>query len=267
VYVGDRFFALERFPDDEDGLRRIEVLTQHPRHPQHPFFLTGTGRPLREDQRYEVFPDVFITVRDASEQSRVKVTIEAPRKMRIGSTPVTPANESPASPTPGAVCPAPLRQVQLPPSTTGALYLHRLPGRPPEPLTTTLNAIARLAITRVVCLVPATELAGKSPDYARFLAQGNPPWIHHVLPIRDFGIPHKATEFWDLAQAMADFVQLEGRVLLHCASGIGRTGMFATAVLMRLGLLLPDAFHLVAQAGSGPETSAQRALLRAGGPV
>jgi protein-tyrosine phosphatase len=88
-----------------------------------------------------------------------------------------------------------------------------------------------------------------------------------VISIPDFGVPQKATEFWDLAQAMAEFLQLEGRVLVHCAGGVGRTGMFATAVLMRLGLPQAMALQLVAQAGSGAETLVQRLLLDAGAPV
>ena len=71
--------------------------------------------------------------------------------------------------------------------------------------------------------------------------------------------------FWELAAAIAEAVRYGEQVLVHCAGGIGRTGMFACAVLIRLGYTPDDAEAAVRKAGSGPETAEQKALVY--GPI
>lgn len=51
-------------------------------------------------------------------------------------------------------------------------------------------------------------------------------------------------------------------VLIHCAAGHGRTGLYATALLLSAGVPLNDAVSTVAKAGSGAETYEQREFLR-----
>jgi protein-tyrosine phosphatase len=244
VFVGDRFFSLQRVPNGESGERRISVLTQHP---QHWRFLTGNREPLLEQQRYEVFDGTFLTVLDDSEQSRVKVLIEAPRNVPIRV-------ERPREL---------FRKVSLPASIRGALYLHAMPGRR-EPLTESMDAVASLGITRVLCLAPPEEIAKKSPDYAQAIQSGALPWPHEPLPIEDFGAPTDAAMFWRRADQLAEFVRDGGSVLVHCAAGIGRTGTFAVALCMRLGLTITEATRMVRAAGSGPEVAAQASVLAAG---
>lgn len=55
------------------------MLTKHP-HYKH--FLTS--RRVREKERIEAIPGVFVTVLDASKQSRVRVSIEQPLGVSIG---------------------------------------------------------------------------------------------------------------------------------------------------------------------------------------
>ena len=124
--------------------------------------------------------------------------------------------------------------------------------------------VSSLGITRVVCLAPPREIANKSPEYAQAIDSGALPWPHDPLPIEDFGAPAEAAAFWRRAYELALFVRGGGRLLVHCAAGIGRTGTFAVAVSMRLGLALTEATRRVRAAGSGPEVPAQESLLAAG---
>ena len=63
-----------------------------------------------------------------------------------------------------------------------------------------------------------------------------------------------------ISELAAALVQGNG-VVLHCNAGIGRTGTAAVAILRSLGVELQEATSWVADAGSGPETPAQRAFL------
>ena len=157
------------------------------------------------------------------------------------------------------------RQVSLPESITGAMYLHSMPGRE-EPLAATVHAVKSLGITRVLCLAPAHEITRKSPEYAKAIGSRSLPWHHDPLPIEDFGAPAEAAAFWRRADELAAFVRDGGNILVHCAAGKGRTGTFAVALCMRLGLSNPEATRLVDVAGSGPEVPEQVAFLLADPP-
>lgn len=151
------------------------------------------------------------------------------------------------------------RLVTLPADLGGALWLAPMPGRL-RPLADDLAALAARGVGRIVCLTPAAEIAARSPDYARWLATP-PDMIVNRLPIADFAVPATSAPLAALAVEVAQALRAGERVLIHCAAGIGRTGMFATAVLLAAGLPLPAATARIAAAGSGPETAAQQALL------
>jgi hypothetical protein len=153
------------------------------------------------------------------------------------------------------------RSVALPAAISGRLYLHSLPGRY-EPLTEFEKWLAECSVSRIVCLVPLDELRWKSPGYEDFLART--PYVGklHYFPIPDFQSPEDEAGFWTLAQTIAEALRQGERVLVHCAAGIGRTGTFATAVLLALGIPMESASHAVLAAGSRPETSLQEAFLR-----
>jgi protein-tyrosine phosphatase len=157
--------------------------------------------------------------------------------------------------------PTQMRQVTLPDTIAGHLYLHHTPGRPDsEPLDVFLIDVAKREIDRVVCLVAREDIRRDSPDYHHILA-GDVPWEHVDHPIPDFGIPANPEAFRALAKATAEALQDGKKVLIHCGAGIGRTGTCAIAVLLALGMSLPDATQAVEAVHSRPETKEQRDLL------
>jgi protein-tyrosine phosphatase len=87
------------------------------------------------------------------------------------------------------------------------------------------------------------------------------PWTQQLFGIPDYGVPHDATPFVNLAQGIAQALQLGERVLIHCGAGIGRTGTLAICVLMHLGVGRCEATEAVADAGAGPETMPQQGLV------
>jgi len=154
------------------------------------------------------------------------------------------------------------RQPHLPPNTPGRLYLHRMPGLY-EPLQTVYAAIAENGISRIICLAPKTQLERNSPHYAHDLTTNTVPVEVIHQPIPDFGLPQDAAAFDNCAESVAQALQQGDNILVHCAGGIGRTGMFAIHVLWYLGLSLDDASSAVDAADSHPETPAQRAFVAA----
>lgn len=152
------------------------------------------------------------------------------------------------------------RRVHLSEDVPGTLFLHSMPGRF-EPYTDAAAAIAAAKIARVVCLAPMDEIRSKSPAYADALAAGVR-WAHSALPVPDYGVPDDPAAYAQLAESVAADLRKGATILIHCAAGIGRTGTFAVAVLLALGVPLDDARARVKQAGSSAETDGQRAFLR-----
>lgn len=141
----------------------------------------------------------------------------------------------------------------------GQLFLHSMPGRFEDLADARAEIVAR-SIDRVVCLAPLDEIRQKSPGYARAIEQGVP-WVHDAFPITDFGVPHDVAALRVRAASVAAALGRGENVLIHCAAGMGRTGLFATAVLVVNGVGLADALQRVRAAGSEAETPEQRRLL------
>jgi ADP-ribosyl-[dinitrogen reductase] hydrolase len=118
----------------------------------------------------------------------------------------------------------------------------------------------------LLTLVEAHEFARLGvPEFAREASRRSFTW-HHI-PIPDFGTPTDATwAAW--AGAKADVRQTlarGGRVLLHCAAGLGRTGSIAAKLLSELGLTPDEAIQLVRQKRPGTiETAVQMNFVRQG---
>jgi len=152
------------------------------------------------------------------------------------------------------------RKVEVPDNAAGQLLLHSMPGRG-EKIHECWTEIKAIPIHSIVSLTSDDEIAHKSPSYSSAIANGTVPCERWTLPVKDYGIPENKDEFWRLSVRVAESLKSGQNVLVHCGAGIGRTGTFATLVLMGLRLQLEEALRRVKAAGSGPETSEQHAFL------
>lgn len=153
-----------------------------------------------------------------------------------------------------------LRPVPLPEGIPGTLWLSSMPGRW-EPWADFADEAQRVGLGLTLCLAEPDEIAAVSPAYRRALDSGRMPgrWLN--VPMRNFGIPEEAAE---LRGAVADAVRSlqEGQaVLLHCAAGLGRTGMAAACLLKQLGLPVDEALRRVREAGSNPQSALQSGMI------
>ncbi len=151
-----------------------------------------------------------------------------------------------------------MRRVDLPKEIDGALWLGPMPGRL-RPLADDLADLAQQRIARIICLTPLDEIRLKSPDYAARQADLGIPVTR--FPIGDFGVPEDGGGLKALAEQAARDLQAGRQLFIHCAAGIGRTGMVATCVLVALGLSGAESVAAIAAAGSGPETEIQKQLV------
>ena len=152
------------------------------------------------------------------------------------------------------------RSVALPEGLPGRLLLHSMPGRR-EPLAAAWREAAREEVSLIVRLTGLAEIGAKSPSYAAALIAGQVPFAILPLDIPDFGVPADCSGFLDAVRLVAQRIRDGEAVLVHCGAGIGRTGTFATAVLLGLGESIDAATRAVWAAGSGMETPAQNAFI------
>jgi protein-tyrosine phosphatase len=152
------------------------------------------------------------------------------------------------------------REVDLPREVAGALYLHSMPGRN-EALEDAVAEVRRLGISHIVSLAPLSEIRLKSPAYAQATEAATLPALLASCPIPDRGVPDNQAELTSSVDETASALKAGHKLLLHCGAGIGRTGTYAAAVLMRLGLSMHQAIANVGLAGSHPETEEQLELL------
>jgi len=152
------------------------------------------------------------------------------------------------------------RKVELPGDVPGTLFLHSMPGRY-EPLPEAWAQIRSEGIRLIVCLAERDEIWRKSPRYAEALEELSVPCDLDAYPIKDFEVPGSRKTFWNLAERIAVQLRAGSRVLIHCAAGIGRTGMLAACVLVALGKTQVEAEQAVESAGSCPERQAQKDLV------
>jgi len=156
------------------------------------------------------------------------------------------------------------------------LYLDAMPGRkkpgrPQGDFGLWLREIAENRIKTVVCLAPEKQIAAESPEYTQWRGRHTGASVSEQfelidIPVDDYQAPQPfiAARFWKAAGEIAERIQGGERVFVHCGAGIGRTGMFAVAVLMKQGSSYEDAYQEINAVGSYPEVPAQKEFLKRG---
>jgi protein-tyrosine phosphatase len=83
------------------------------------------------------------------------------------------------------------------------------------------------------------------------------------FPIRDRGLPASSEAAHELWNALASKIRAGRSVGVHCRAGIGRSGLVAAGVLIRLGVPEMKAWEQISQARgrSVPDTEEQRSWL------
>jgi protein-tyrosine phosphatase len=87
----------------------------------------------------------------------------------------------------------------------------------------------------VVTLTHETEFSTTSPFLPQRFTEADYDWLH--LPIVDFGVPnHNEKNLWnETLKQLVDILKQDGRILVHCKGGQGRSGMLLLKLLVLQG--------------------------------
>lgn len=154
-----------------------------------------------------------------------------------------------------------LRRIALPEGLNAELYCSPMPGRWDWPMRQAASEILDAEVDLVICLSPMREIREFASAYARAIDDEALPWDTWRLPIPDGGLPQDEDDFLEMVQDAAEELRGGVNTVIHCFAGIGRSGTFAMALLVALGLSLEDARIAVENAGAGPETYEQEHLV------
>lgn len=123
------------------------------------------------------------------------------------------------------------------------------------------EALIRHELDRIVCLASEEEVSIDSPDYSTALQGDGLPWRQQSFPLPERAIPPDRHALVNLVEELSTALEKGERILIHCGSGIGRTGSVATCILLRFKFSILEASIRIADAGSGLETPEQELLI------
>jgi ADP-ribosyl-[dinitrogen reductase] hydrolase len=171
-------------------------------------------------------------------------------------------------------CSGPLRCETVLEVGFATILLSHLPGRThvdgqgrvwSRDLDADLTALKGWGADAVICLVEPSELLAMGvPDYADAVNNHGMALFH--LPITDMSTPGKAfNDAWaSRGDELNGLLSGRSRIVVHCAAGLGRSGMFCAELLVRAGWSAKDAIHKVRSVRPGAiETRAQEDYLSA----
>lgn len=152
----------------------------------------------------------------------------------------------------------------------GLIGMVHCPGRCAAPwhrdLRADLAAIEAWGADALVSLLEGREFDRLGvATFPQAILATNLAW-HHI-PIPDMQVPGSAAmAAWARSgPVILDTLRDGGRIALHCAAGLGRTGTVAAKILVSLGVPPDEAIARVRQARPGTiETAGQEAFVRAG---
>ena len=101
-------------------------------------------------------------------------------------------------------------------------------------LTVDLRGLRELKTTTLVCLLPDDEL-----DFLKIAALPESAeqfgLAFRRFPFDDGGIPHDEPRFDEFLDELAGDFQKRAHLVIHCRGGLGRSGLVAACLLLRLG--------------------------------
>lgn len=153
-----------------------------------------------------------------------------------------------------------MNEVGLAGDIPGRLFKMGMPGRFTD-LEADLEEMRKSGVELIVCLTPQDEMQAKSERYFEAVVDQRLGIEHVELPIEDQGVPLDVREYEAVVARVHDLLISGKAVLVHCAAGIGRTGVFIISLLQNLGHDTEAATQIARRAGSWPENNEQRAFL------
>ncbi len=131
-------------------------------------------------------------------------------------------------------------------------------------VSTDLHAISAANVKTVITFLDSDELSQLGAGDLPQLIKNHPiQWIQ--FPIVDFGVPsEQSIATWrETIALLLDQLRRNDRLLLHCAAGLGRSGMMAATLLKSCGLTADQAVQLIRSSRPGTvETREQEKFIR-----